>query len=216
MQPEQDAVRAAYDAVAEDYAELLRDELASKPLDRALLAAFAQEVAGGPVLDAGCGPGRIAGHLASLGLDVAGIDLSPGMVEVARRHHPALRFDVGTLTGLDLPDASFGGVLAWYSLIHLRPDELRLAVSELARVLRPGGHLLTAFQVGSGTVRLDRPYGHDVELHATRLDPDEVVTLLSDAGLAVIARTVREPESWEQSPQAYLLARCPSSMLSGR
>ncbi|TFV50378.1 methyltransferase domain-containing protein [Blastococcus sp. TF02A-35] len=201
------ATRAAYDTVAEDYADLLRDELAGKPLDRALLGAFAELVVEGPVLDAGCGPGRIAAHLASLGLDVRGIDLSPGMVAVARRDHPELRFDVGSLTALDLPDASFGGVLAWYSLIHLPPDQLRVAVEELARVLRPGGPLLTAFQVGSGTVRVDRPYGHDVELHACRLDPDELAELLGQAGVPVVARTIRAPQAWERTPQAYLLAR---------
>ncbi|RBY89138.1 SAM-dependent methyltransferase [Blastococcus sp. TBT05-19] len=207
MHPEQRATRAAYDAVAEDYAALLRDELATKPLDRALLAAFAELVADAPVLDAGCGPGRVAGHLASLGLHVTGIDLSPGMVAVARRDHPAIRFDVGSLTALGFPDASFGGVLAWYSLIHLPPDQLRLALEELARVLRPGGCLLTAFQVGDGKVRLDKPYGHDVDLHAYRLDPDQLAQLSADAGLAVVARTLREPEGWERTAQAYLLAR---------
>ncbi|MFE9404030.1 class I SAM-dependent methyltransferase [Streptomyces sp. NPDC006530] len=48
----------------------------------------------------GCGTGRITAHLRELGLDVFGIDLSPGMVEVARRDHPGLRFDVGSMTDL--------------------------------------------------------------------------------------------------------------------
>ncbi|WP_104525583.1 class I SAM-dependent DNA methyltransferase [Blastococcus atacamensis] len=207
MQTGHDAVRAAYDAVAEDYAVLLRGELAGKPLDRALLATFAELVEDGPVLDAGSGPGRIAGHLASLGVDVSGIDLSPGMVAVARRDHPMLRFDVGSLTALELPDASFAGVVAWYSLIHLPPEQLPLAAAELARVPRPGGALLTAFQVGDECVRLDRPYGHDVELHAYRLHPGRVADVLGAAGLPVMARTVREPGPQERTRQAYLLAR---------
>ncbi|RBY93394.1 SAM-dependent methyltransferase [Blastococcus sp. TF02-8] len=204
---EQEAVRAAYDVVAEDYADLLREELAEKPLDRALLGAFAELVGDGPVLDAGCGPGRIAGYLASLRTDVRGVDLSPGMVAVARRDHPELRFDVGSLTALDAPDASFGGVLAWYSLIHLPPDALRGAVSELARVLRPGGYLLAAFQAGDGKVRLDRPYGHDVVLDAHRLDPDQVSAMLAGVDLPVVARATREPRARERTRQAYLLAR---------
>jgi trans-aconitate methyltransferase len=62
---------AAYDTVAADYAELLGTELAAKPLNRALLAAFAElaQAAGvGPVADLGCGPGRMTAHLHSLGL----------------------------------------------------------------------------------------------------------------------------------------------------
>ncbi|MGZ4659423.1 MAG: class I SAM-dependent methyltransferase, partial [Blastococcus sp.] len=93
-----DSVRAAYDTVAADYAELLRTELARKPLDRAMLGAFAELVhvdAEAPVADVGCGPGRVTAHLHTLGLPVFGIDLSPAMVAVARRTHPELRFDEG-------------------------------------------------------------------------------------------------------------------------
>jgi 2-polyprenyl-3-methyl-5-hydroxy-6-metoxy-1,4-benzoquinol methylase len=48
--------------------------------------------------DVGCGTGRITAHLRQLGVDVFGIDLSPGMIEVARRDHPGLRFDLGSMT----------------------------------------------------------------------------------------------------------------------
>ncbi len=85
------ATRAAYDTVAVDYAELVSRELAAKPLDRALLAAFAElvQAAGvGPVADLGCGPGRVTAHLHHLGLTAFGVDLSPAMVAAARRRHP--------------------------------------------------------------------------------------------------------------------------------
>lgn len=120
------ATRTAYDMVAESYAELLRDLLAESPWDRAMLATFAELVGPGPVGDLGCGSGRLTGHLASLGLDVFGVDLSPGMVEVARRMHPTLRFEVGSLAALDLADASLAGALAWYSLIHTHRTGCRL------------------------------------------------------------------------------------------
>jgi 2-polyprenyl-3-methyl-5-hydroxy-6-metoxy-1,4-benzoquinol methylase len=81
----------------------------------------AQATALGPVADVRCGAGRITAHLHSLGRDVFGIDLSPGMVEVARRTYPHLRFDVGSMTDLDVTDGSLGGVLAWYSVIDTPP-----------------------------------------------------------------------------------------------
>lgn len=207
------AVRNAYDTVAVDYADLLRTELAAKPLDRALLSAFAelvQATGGGPVADVGCGPGRVTAHLHSLGLDVFGIDLSPAMVAVARRDHPQLRFDEGSMTDLGLADDALAGVVAWYSIIHTPPGRLPEVFAELCRVLAPGGHLLLAFQAGDERVHLDQAYGHEVSLDAFRLPPDGVADLLAQAGLAVHARLLREPDANEKVPQAYLLARKPS------
>ncbi|WP_425329362.1 methyltransferase domain-containing protein [Streptomyces inhibens] len=80
--------RTFYDAVATDYADRFRDALAARPLDRAVLAGFAELVRAadaGPVADLGCGPGRVTAHLDALGLSVFGIDLSPQMVAFARR-----------------------------------------------------------------------------------------------------------------------------------
>lgn len=208
-----DAVRTSYDTVADDYAALLRDSLAASPTDRAVLDLFAELVTGsggGEVADLGCGPGRVTAYLAGRGLDVRGVDLSGGMVVVARREHPQLRFDVGSLTALDLADDSLAGALAWYSLIHQPTDELPATLAELARVLRPGGHLVVAFQVGDEPVHLREAYGHPVSLVVHRRTPDAVVALLAEAGLVVHTRVVREPEQWEKSPQAYLLARTPA------
>ncbi|TKA08294.1 class I SAM-dependent DNA methyltransferase [Actinacidiphila oryziradicis] len=209
------ATRAAYDTVAADYAELLLTELAAKPLDRAMLAAFAELVqpAGlGPVADLGCGPGRVTAHLHSLGLTAFGIDLSPEMVAVARRTYPDLRFDHGSMTALDLKDGSLGGIVAWYSIIHTPPEHLPVIFAEFDRVLAPGGHLLLAFQVGDEPRHLEHAYGHAISLVAYRLSPDHVAEQLSQAGLVEAARLVREPTEREkpsQGQQAFLLFRKP-------
>lgn len=135
-----DATRTAYDTVAADYARLLRSELDAKPLDRAMLAAFAERVRAadaGPVADLGCGPGRVTAHLHALGLTAFGVDLSPEMVAVARRGFPELRFEQGSMTALDLADGSLGGVLAWYSTVHTPPELLPTMFAEFHRVLAP-------------------------------------------------------------------------------
>jgi SAM-dependent methyltransferase len=204
--------RASYDAIAELYAEAHQDALAGNPWDRAMLATFAELVGGtGPVGDLGCGPGRITGHLASLGLDVFGIDLSPGMVDAARRACPGLRFEVGSLEALPLDDGTLAGALAWYSLIHTPPEVLPAVLAELARVLAPGGRLLTAFQVGDERLSVSQGYGREVSLDAYRLRPDFVAELITGAGLEMEARLVREPQPSEKVPQAYLLARKPGA-----
>ncbi len=200
--------RAAYDTVAVAYEEALRDALAASPWDRAVLGAFADLVGpAAPVVDLGCGPGRITSYLAGLGLDVFGVDLSPGMVEVARRVHPGLRFEVGSMSALMLADASLAGAVAWYSIIHTPPERLRSLFGELARVLRPGGVLALAFQAGDERLRISRGYGHEVSMDAYRLQPEDVVGLLAEEELIVEARLVRQPEPSEKTPQAYLVAR---------
>ncbi len=101
--------REFYDTVAEDYAEHFANPLADKPLERALLAAFAEQVGpGAAVADLGCGPGAVTGHLAALGLDAFGLDLSAAMLAVARRDHPGLRFEQGSMLDLPLPDDTLG------------------------------------------------------------------------------------------------------------
>jgi SAM-dependent methyltransferase len=211
------ATRASYDAVAVSYAERFAGVEMAKPLDRAVLDAFAGYVRGAgdlPVADIGCGPGRVTAYLSAQGLPVFGIDLSPGMIEVARTSHPGLRFEVGSMLALDLPDASLGGVLAWYSTIHLPDEELPGALAEFRRVLAPGGHLLLAFQAGDEPLHRTEAMGHAISLVFRRRPPERVAELLSQAGLPVRARALREPDDDggfpEVTPQAFLLARKPS------
>lgn len=207
------SVRASYDAVAVDYARLLGTELDGKPLDRAMLAAFAECVrdAGGgtarAVADLGCGPGRVTAHLDGLGVRTFGVDLSPAMVAVARRSYPGLRFEVGSMAALDIADGVLGGVVAWYSTVHTPPGELPALFAEFARVLAPGGHLLIAFKAGDEKLRLEHAYGHPVGLDVYRTPPDLMAGLLGGAGLEEVARLIRQPTDQEKSPQGFLLAR---------
>src|ERR1041384_1204975 len=82
-------VRSSYDHVADTYVALGIGDLGPEPWLRAALTAFAEHVRSlGPVLDVGCGPGTVTAHLAGLGVDVSGVDLSPRMVAPSRRLHP--------------------------------------------------------------------------------------------------------------------------------
>lgn len=198
--------RTAYNTVATDYEKLLRHELDSKVLDRAILSGFAEYVLTGPVLDIGCGPGRVTAHLHALGVDASGIDLSPSMIAVAKERHPNIQFDVGSMLALAQPEASLAGVLAWYSIIHLPPALLPEAFEEFARVLRPGGELLLAFQSGNEARHIADAYGHRIDLDAFRLPPEEICTLLEAAGFTIRATTVRAPEGYEKTPQAFIFA----------
>ncbi|MEU5282671.1 class I SAM-dependent methyltransferase [Streptomyces sp. CA-278952] len=213
------ATRSSYDAMAPAYVDFARGELAAKPLERALLSAFAELAAAGggglPVADVGCGTGRVTAHLhgLGLGLDVFGIDLSPRMVAVAREEHPGLRFEEGSMLDLGLPDASLGGLLAWYSTIHVPDAELPRAFGEFNRVLAPGAHVQLGFQVGDEPLRFTEAWGMEVSLDFHRRQPERIAELLRDAGLEVVSRVWRERETDgpfpERVPQGFVLARRP-------
>jgi SAM-dependent methyltransferase len=205
-----EATRAAYDIVAHDYADLFRGHLDTSICDRAVLGSFAELVlaaGGGPVIDLGCGPGRITGPLHDQGLDVRGIDLSPAMVEVARRDFPHLSFECGSMRAIAAPDEALAGAVAWYSIIHTPPDDQPELFHEMARVLRNGGQLLAAFQVGDTKVHLTEVYGHDdLSFDVYRLDPVAVSEQLVAAGFAITATLTRAAREPEQHPQCYLFA----------
>jgi SAM-dependent methyltransferase len=212
MDDEAAAIRRSYDRVAAAYAEHLFDELAAKPLDRALLDCFAEQVRGrGPVADVGCGPGQIARYLADRGLPVLGIDLSPGMVAVARARSPDLTFRQGDMLALGVEDGVWGGIAAFYAIVHLADDEVGRAVREIHRVLRPGGLLLLAFHVGQEEVHRDELWGVPVALDFRFFEPAAIERRLGAAGFAVEARIEREPYPGAEHPsrRAYLLARKP-------
>lgn len=196
-----DDTRAAYDAVATLYAELFGDMLDRLPMERALLAAFAELVTG-PVADIGCGPGQVTAHLHELGLDAFGIDLSPAMIALAREARPDLRFEEGSMTALGLADGVLGGILAFYSVIHLPPSVLPAVFAEFRRVLAPGGHLLLGFFAGDDAV--PQEFDHKVTL-AYRWSPDTLADLLRQAGFGEVARMVRAPQEGERFQQACLL-----------
>ncbi|MFG1646924.1 methyltransferase domain-containing protein [Amycolatopsis sp. NPDC049252] len=200
--------RATYAIVAESYNDFvppIREDIE----DRALLAAFADLARGGPVADLGCGTGLVTAYLASLGLDVSGIDLTPEMLAVARRNHPELRFSEGSLLALDLPDGGLAGAVAWYSIIHTPPSSLPVVAAELFRVLRPGGHLQLGFHVGDRRHHRSDGYGHEgFSLDIYWLPVDRVCDLMSDAGFEILTKVLRNPAA--RVPQGRVLARKPT------
>ncbi|GLI03747.1 class I SAM-dependent DNA methyltransferase [Phytohabitans aurantiacus] len=200
--------RASYDIIATDYAEYLANELDDRPVDRAMLAAFAEIAgAGGRVADVGCGPGRVTTLLHDLGLDAYGMDLSPGMLAVARKTYPHLLFEEGTMSALDVVDGELAGIVAWYSIIHIAPDQRPAVFAELHRALAPGAPLLLAFQVGDEALRVSEALGHEVALDFQRLRPERIADELTAAGFAMYATLVRERIGNDKVQQAVVLAR---------
>ena len=200
----------SYDRVAAEYARHIYGELAGKPFDRALLDRFAARLRGrGVVCDMGCGPGQIARYLADRGLDVAGVDLSPGMVAQATALNPDIPFRQGNMLALDEPDGAWAGIAAFYAIIHIPPAQVTAALAEMRRVLQPGGLLLLAFHIGDEVVRPAEMWGQPVTLDFWFYRPEWMRACLEAAGYVVEEVTERDPyppDVEHQSRRAYVLA----------
>jgi hypothetical protein len=206
-------VRAAYAAVAVAYADELGDELDRLPFESWLLRRVAGLAAGAPVVEVGTGPGHVAAFLAEAGADATGLDLSPEMIEEARRRHPGVNYQVGDLRRLMRPPThdGWGAVLAWYSLIHLAASELPGAVDALVRPLRSNGWLVLALHCGAEVRTLTNWFGHDVDVDFVLHDRATVVDLAERAGLLDLEWYQRGPliVRAETTERLYVLARKP-------
>lgn len=189
-----DAVREAYDAGAKEYTHLFLDHLDRVPHDREWLGAFAKRVSpeAGVVADVGCGPGVVAHYLAERGVKAVGYDLSPAMIDEARRAFPGSTFEVGDLGSLDVADSSLAGLVARYSIIHLAPARLTEVFAEWVRVLEPGAPVLVSFFASSSSATHGRPFDH-VVVTAHELFPETVVAEMKIAGFDRFEVATRKP-----------------------
>jgi SAM-dependent methyltransferase len=203
-----DGLRASYNAVADAYAKEFFDELSRKPFDRALLDSFAAAIApGGQVLDIGCGPGHIARYLSECGVNAAGIDLSPAMVEVARKLNPGLDFAAGDMRAIDRAAATLAAIAAFYSIIHIPRPGVPQVLGEFHRVITEGGLLLLSVHGGTGIVHRDEFLGETVPFEATLFSLGEIVSLVERAGFWVDEAHQRAPYDFEYpTPRIYVLA----------
>ncbi len=210
-----DPTQHAYDQVAHLYAQRIYPELYFKPFDRAQLDTLAARVGAlGPICDLGCGPGQVARYLKDQGAEVLGVDLAPGMVAQARALNPDIDFQAGDMRALtDVPDGAWGGIAAFYSLIHIARAEMPGALAELKRVLVPGGWLLAAVHLGSETLHRDELWGVPVQLDFYHFEGAELQGSLEAAGFSVVDNLARDPYAPDveyQSRRGYLFAQTPA------
>ena len=205
------ALRSAWDDVATTYAALLPDMRAEAPLDLSVLSAFGQLARGaasGPVVEVGCGAGRVMAHLADQDLEMVGIDLSTSMVAAARLAHPTLPLAAGDAAALPFRTGALGGLVSWYSLINTPTAALPEVLDGFARVTAAGAPLLLAFQSGEGE-RVDRAsaYGRRISMTYFLHRAETVRAAVVDAGFSLYATVNREPAlRHETTTQSFVLA----------
>jgi SAM-dependent methyltransferase len=207
--PRADVLRSGYAAVARAYRENLLDELAGKPLDRAFLDAFVERAESGLIVEVGCGPGQVTRYLAGRGAAVEGVDLSPAMINEATASHPGIAFRVADMFELPYDSGALAGIVGFYAIVHLQPEDLVVPFREFHRVLAPGGLVAVAFHVGNDAVHVDELFGCATSLDFVFHQPEVVIGALVEAGFVLEARLDREPYPGAEHPtqRTYLLAR---------
>ncbi|WP_447913218.1 class I SAM-dependent methyltransferase [Microbacterium phyllosphaerae] len=202
-------IAAAYDARAAEYVALAGSIEQMDARDAAVIATW-RDGSRGSLLDAGCGPGQWTEFLSLGGREARGIDLSAEFIETARRRHPDIPFEVGSFRDLPFDSASFGGILAWYSLIHTPPTDLPEIFMEFVRVLAPGGSILIGFFDGEPCER----FAHAVA-PSYFWSADALAEMLAAAGFEVVASETRGRERGEIStrPHGSLVARATAGTL---
>jgi len=202
-------VGAAYGAVAHEYAEAFASDLDRLPTDRAALDALVVGIEkGGRVLDVGCGPGQVGRYLADREAQVFGVDLAIPMVRLAASRS-GLSAVCGDMRGLPFISGSFSGAVAFYSIQHLRRDELGGALTELRRVLACDGLLLIAAHLGEGEVFVDEFLGHQIDsVGGTLYGADQLIGTVERYQYSIEDVRFRDPLAHEHpSKRIYLLAR---------
>jgi SAM-dependent methyltransferase len=202
--------QTSYDAVAPEYAEKFKDEMDDKPFDRDYLNRLAREVGDlGPICDMGCGPGQIARYLHRQGVDTLGVDLSPQMTAEAQRLNPEIPFHQGNMLALPDADNSWGGITAFYCIIHIPRGQIVDALREMKRVLKPGGVLLVTFHIGTEIEHIEEWWEQPVNLDFAFYQPDEMESWLQDTGFELEETLIREPNPEVEYPsqRAYLFVR---------
>jgi SAM-dependent methyltransferase len=206
-------LEAGYNLVAEDYAREFSDEMSKKPFDRKMLDWLTEKVKGlGTICDLGCGGGQVAGYLQSRGASVCGIDLSPEMIKQARRLNPEIAFHQGNMLALtEVADDSFGGIAAFYSIIHIQRKSLVDALREMKRVLRPRGRLLLTFHIGQKDVHIAEWWNKPVTLDFYFFETEEMKGCMTQAGFELEEVIERDPypEIEVQTRRAYVFANKP-------
>lgn len=209
MQPQEKIIKC-YNATAESYAATRIDELAKKHFDQMILKEFARLNKDlGTCADFGCGPGQTTKFLFDAGVkDIVGVDISPGMVTVARRIFPYINFETSDLLALPYDANHFASAVAFYAIVHFDYNQIARAFEEVNRVLKKGAHFLFSFHVGEETVHFDNANGIDIDIDLHFLSTDRILKLLRDNNFRIIDTVERlpYPEVEYATKRAYVWA----------
>lgn len=197
-----------YDKGHYEYFNKFSDELIKKPYDEQFLQRFLNLLpGGGHILDVGCcSTAQQARYFYQNGFKVTAIDLSEKCVETARKHFPHIVFKQMDMTNMNFGDASFDGINAFYSIIHIPDEKLDVLFFDCNRLLNDGG--LFAVTVHAGDF-----YGYfkenGIPVFYRTYSQEDLEGYLEKYGFEIVEINQRKPiyDFEFQSERIYLIAR---------
>lgn len=170
-----------YDDIAREYAE----EFFNDTSDNQYIDYFLQSLEGTKILDVGCGNGKDCKYILQQGFDINGIDLSVGMLEIAKERVPEGKFEVMDIANITYPDNSYEGIISNCSLFHVPSEELPKTLESFARILKPNGKLLLILQEGLGETMVEEPYRKGVHIYMNYFSLEQIQNLLREYGFEI-------------------------------
>jgi SAM-dependent methyltransferase len=207
------SISTAYNLVAEEYAQKFLDELERKNMDKVVLDWFATQIPNNEVvLEIGTGPGEVSGYLDNLGIKCIGTDISPVMIENAKRNFPYIMFEVQDFFDITYPENTFYGVVGFYAIVNYHPDDLLPIFKNIKRVLKENGLFLFTFHVFEGE---RKTYVEKfLEKEGSKLtfyyyEVDEIKNIVENLGFEIVDIIIRYPyEGFEfPSKRSYFILR---------
>jgi ubiquinone/menaquinone biosynthesis C-methylase UbiE len=203
-------VASGYDRITGAYLRLV--ESSDSQVREKYLRTLAERVlAGGRVLEMGCGAGTPMTRTLSARFRTIGLDISPNQLALASKNAPLASLLRGDMVRLPFPDRSFDAVAAFYSMTHVPRAEHASLLAGIARVLRPGG--CAVLTMGSA----DNPDGIDEDwlgapMFFSHFDGDRNVALVREAGFEIVSATdERELEYGVPVSFRWVVARLPEA-----
>lgn len=170
-----------YNDIAREYAEEFYDDTSDdKYIDK-----FLQSLNGKRILDAGCGVGEDCKYVEQKGFEAIGIDLSEGMLKIAREKYPNGKFKTMDMTNITYPDNSFDGIISNCSLFHIPSELLPQTLESFKRVLKPNGKLLLILQEGNEETMVEEPYRPGVYIYMNYFSAENIAKLLREHNFKV-------------------------------
>ncbi len=181
-----------YDKHAEEYAKKVNSLLPFNALNRFIKLLKKHDL----ILDVGCGFGRDSKFFYENGLKVIGIDLSEGLLKIAKKSYPKINFIKADIRNLPFKDGSFDGVWCSAVLLHLEKlQDVKKALKEMYRVLKKDGVIFISVkkQLGKEKTSFTKDSLIDAKRFFRWFTPKEISDLVSQAGFKIIE--MREVQS---------------------